>query len=162
MLLQQHVDDGADVTVGCIEVPREDATGFGVMQVDDNDRIVSFLEKPADPPGMPGKPDRSLASMGIYVFNTGFLFEQLRRDTADPDSTHDFGKDIIPRLVVEHGKAVAHHFARSCVRSSAKPALLARCRHHRFLLRGQYRSHRCGAASSTSMTAIGRSGPMAR
>ncbi len=84
-LLQQHVDDDADVTVGCIEIAREDATGFGVMQVDDNNRILSFLEKPADPPGMPGKPDRTLASMGIYVFNTGFLFEQLRRDNADPE-----------------------------------------------------------------------------
>ncbi|HEY2113065.1 MAG TPA: glucose-1-phosphate adenylyltransferase, partial [Dongiaceae bacterium] len=118
-LLQQHVDDDADVTVGCIEIARQDASGFGVMQIDDNNRIISFLEKPADPPGMPGKPDRTLASMGIYVFNTGFLFEQLRRDNADPNSSHDFGKDIIPRLVVE-AKAVAHHFALSCVRSSAE------------------------------------------
>ena len=118
-LLQQHVDDDADVTVGCIEIARQDATGFGVMQIDENNRILSFLEKPADPPGMPGKPERALASMGIYVFNTGFLFEQLRRDNADPNSSHDFGKDIIPRLVVE-AKAVAHHFANSCVRSSAE------------------------------------------
>ena len=68
-MLQQHVDQGADVTVGCVEVPRMDATGFGVMAVDAKDRITSFLEKPADPPGMPGDPDRALASMGIYVFD---------------------------------------------------------------------------------------------
>ena len=116
-MLQQHVDQGADVTVGCLEVPREEATGFGVMAVDERDRILSFLEKPADPPPMPGKPDAALASMGIYVFNTDFLFEQLRRDAADPLSSHDFGKDIVP-YIVKHGKAVAHPFARSCVRSS--------------------------------------------
>ena len=116
-LLQQHIDDDADVTVGCIEIAREDAAGFGVMDIDESNRIISFLEKPKDPPAMPGKPDRALASMGIYVFNTGFLFDQLRRDNADPNSSHDFGKDIIPRLVAE-AKTVAHPFARSCVRSS--------------------------------------------
>ena len=116
-MLQQHVDQGADVTVGCLEVARAEATSFGVMAVDEHDRIVSFLEKPADPPPMPGKPDRALASMGIYVFETQFLVEQLRRDAADPTSSHDFGKDIVP-YVVKHGKAVAHPFTRSCVRSS--------------------------------------------
>ena len=116
-MLQQHVEQQADVTVGCIEVARMDATGFGVMAVDDADRITSFLEKPADPPGLPGAPDRALASMGIYVFETGFLMEQLRRDAADTGSSHDFGKDIIP-AIVKGGKAVAHRFARSCVRSS--------------------------------------------
>lgn len=119
IMLRQHVDTGADVTVGCLEVPRMDATGFGVMGVDETDRIVSFLEKPADPPGIPGNPDMALASMGIYVFNTRFLFDQLRRDAATPGSNRDFGKDIIPYLV-EHGKAVAHRFARSCVRSEAE------------------------------------------
>ena len=118
-MLQQHVDSGAVVTVGCIEVPRMEATGFGVMHVDADDRILSFLEKPADPPGIPGDPDRALASMGIYVFETKFLFEQLRRDAADPASEHDFGRDMIPYLV-KHGKAVAHRFARSCVRSNAE------------------------------------------
>jgi glucose-1-phosphate adenylyltransferase len=82
-MLRQHVDDKADVTVGCLEVPRVEATGFGVMHVDENDRIVTFLEKPADPPGLPDRPDIALASMGIYVFSTGFLFDQLRRDAAD-------------------------------------------------------------------------------
>ncbi|MGI4946359.1 MAG: glucose-1-phosphate adenylyltransferase [Janthinobacterium lividum] len=117
LMLQQHVDTGADVTVGCIEVPRMEATAFGVMAVDTEDRILSFLEKPKDPPGIPGAPDQALASMGIYVFETRFLFEQLRADAARPDSSHDFGKDIIPGIV-KHGKAVAHRFTRSCVRSS--------------------------------------------
>jgi glucose-1-phosphate adenylyltransferase len=117
LMLQQHVDSGADVTLGCLEVPRMDATGFGVMHVDDQDRILSFVEKPADPPGIPGQPDLALASMGIYVFDTKVLFDELRRDAADADSSHDFGKDIIPHMV-RGGKAVAHRFPRSCVRSS--------------------------------------------
>ncbi|MHB2169298.1 glucose-1-phosphate adenylyltransferase [Alsobacter sp. R-9] len=118
-MLQQHVEQGADVTVGCLEVPLADATGFGVMHVDEKDRIVSFLEKPKNPPPMPGKPDVALASMGIYVFDTKVLFDLLNRDAADPNSSRDFGKDIIPWLV-KNGKAVAHHFSRSCVRSSAE------------------------------------------
>ncbi|WP_407049082.1 glucose-1-phosphate adenylyltransferase [Methyloraptor flagellatus] len=119
LMLQQHVDSGADVTIGCLEVTRAEATGFGVMHVDENDRVISFVEKPKDPPAMPGKPDMALASMGIYVFETQFLFDQLRRDAADPQSSRDFGKDIIP-YIVKHGKAVAHHFSRSCVRSSSE------------------------------------------
>jgi glucose-1-phosphate adenylyltransferase len=115
-MLQQHVEQGADVTIGCLEVSREEATGFGVMHVDDNDRIISFVEKPKDPPAMPGKPDKSLASMGIYVFEASFLWDQLERDAADPHSSRDFGKDIIP-YIVKHGKAVAHHFSKSCVKS---------------------------------------------
>ena len=118
-MLQQHVDANADVTVGCLEVPRMEAAGFGVMHVDDKDRILSFLEKPKDPPAMPGRPDSALASMGIYVFETNFLFDRLREDAAHPHSSHDLGKDIIPKLVAG-GKAIAHHFARSCVRSSAE------------------------------------------
>jgi glucose-1-phosphate adenylyltransferase len=115
-MLQMHHERQADVTVGCIEVPREEASGFGIMAVDGTDRIVSFLEKPQDPPAMPDKPDKSLASMGIYVFATKFLFDQLRRDAADPNSSRDFGKDLIPYLV-RHGKALAHRFTESCVRS---------------------------------------------
>ncbi len=118
-MLVQHVEQGADVTVGCIEVPREEATGFGVMAIDASDRIVSFLEKPADPPPMPDNPDMALASMGIYAFTTRFLIEQLRRDAAEADSSRDFGKDIIPYLV-RNGKAVAHRFTRSCIRSGAE------------------------------------------
>jgi glucose-1-phosphate adenylyltransferase len=116
LMLRQHVDEGADVTVGCLEVPRLEAAGFGVMAVDQRDRITSFLEKPKDPPGIPGNADMALASMGIYVFETEFLIEQVRRDAADPKSSRDFGKDIIPYLV-KNGKAVAHRFTRSCVRS---------------------------------------------
>jgi len=115
-MLQMHHERQADVTVGCIEVPREEATAFGVMHIDETDRIVSFLEKPANPPGMPDKPDMALASMGIYVFSTKFLFDELRRDAADPNSSRDFGKDLIPYLV-KHGKALAHRFSQSCVRS---------------------------------------------
>ena len=119
-MLQQHVQDGADVTVGVVEVPIAEASGFGVLHVDANDRIVSFLEKPRDPPPMPGKPEMALASMGIYVFETRFLIDQLRRDAADPDSSRDFGRDIIPHIVAG-GSAVAHQFSASCVRSAAEP-----------------------------------------
>jgi glucose-1-phosphate adenylyltransferase len=118
-MLQQHVEQRADVTVGCLEMPREESSGFGVMHINDDDTIRSFLEKPADPPPMPGKPDKSLASMGIYVFDTEFLFDELRRDAADPHSNHDFGKDIIP-YIVKNGRAVAHQFTRSCVRSGGE------------------------------------------
>jgi glucose-1-phosphate adenylyltransferase len=116
VMLQQHVDSGADVTLGCLEVPRLEATGFGVMDVDEHDTIKTFIEKPADPPGIPDRPDLALASMGIYVFETTFLFDLLQADAANPDSSHDFGKDIIPQ-VVARGKAVAHRFSASCVRS---------------------------------------------
>jgi glucose-1-phosphate adenylyltransferase len=116
LMLRQHVESGADVTVGCLEVPRMEATGFGVMHVDEKDRILHFVEKPKDPPGIPGQPDMALASMGIYVFETKLLIDQLRRDAADKNSSRDFGKDIIPFLV-EGGKAYAHRFNKSCVRS---------------------------------------------
>jgi glucose-1-phosphate adenylyltransferase len=116
-MLQQHVEQDADVTVACIEVSVEEAASFGVMQVDETDRIVDFVEKSPTPPTMPGDPDRCLASMGIYVFETGFLAAQLALDAADPNSSHDFGKDIIPRLVKE-AKAVAHPFERSCIRAT--------------------------------------------
>ena len=119
IMLRQHVDSGADVTIGCLEVPRMEATGFGVMHVDAEDIITDFIEKPADPPGIPGNPEVALASMGIYVFHTRFLMDLLRRDAADPNSSRDFGKDIIP-YIVRHGKAVAHRFSRSCVRSSTE------------------------------------------
>jgi glucose-1-phosphate adenylyltransferase len=93
-----------------------EAVGFGVMHVNEKDEIIAFVEKPADPPGIPDKPDYALASMGIYVFHTKFLLDALRRDAADPTSSRDFGKDVIP-YIVKHGKAVAHRFAKSCVRS---------------------------------------------
>ncbi len=117
LMLRQHVDQNADVTIGCLEVPRMEAVGFGVMHVDEKDQIVAFVEKPKDPPAIPGQPDMALASMGIYVFRTKFLIEELQRDANDPNSARDFGKDIIP-YIVEHGKAVAHRFTKSCIRSS--------------------------------------------
>jgi glucose-1-phosphate adenylyltransferase len=120
VMLQQHVDTGADVTVGCLEVPRMEATGFGVMHVDTKDQIISFVEKPKDPPGIPDKPDMALASMGIYVFEMSFLADQLKRDAATPGSNRDFGKDIIP-YIVKNGKAFAHRFAKSCVRTESEP-----------------------------------------
>jgi glucose-1-phosphate adenylyltransferase len=117
LMLQQHVNSGANVTVGCLVVPRMEATGFGVMHVDGADNITAFVEKPKDPPGIPGDEGMALASMGIYVFNTEFLFEQLRRDADDPASRRDFGGDIIP-YIVKHGKAVAHRFTNSCIRAA--------------------------------------------
>ena len=119
VMLRQHVQSKADVTIGCLEVPRQEASAFGVMGVDEDDRVTSFLEKPADPPGTPHNPDMALASMGIYVFDAEFLYGQLRRDAADPGSSHDFGKDLVPYLV-RHGKAVAHRFSDSCVRSAGE------------------------------------------
>ncbi len=117
LMIRQHVESGADVTVGCIEVPRMEASAFGVMKVDETDRILEFVEKPADPPAMPGHPDLALASMGIYVFETEYLIKLLRKDAANPDSENDFGGNIIPDIV-KNGKAVAHPFSRSCVRSA--------------------------------------------
>ena len=114
LMLADHVALGHDCTVGCIEVPRGEATAFGVMAIDENRKIVDFIEKPADPPAMPGKPDRALASMGIYIFNAKRLYEELELDMADPNSNHDFGKDIIPKMVRD-GAAVAHPFDLSCV-----------------------------------------------
>ncbi|WP_226780829.1 glucose-1-phosphate adenylyltransferase [Oceaniglobus trochenteri] len=118
MMLQQHVDTGADVTIGCLTVPREEASAFGVMDIDAQDRITSFLEKPADPPGTPDDPKVTLASMGIYVFRWSFLRELLIRDAEDSNSSHDFGGDIIPEIV-KNGKAMAHRFENSCVKHDA-------------------------------------------
>lgn len=118
-MLWQHVTRGADVTVACFEVPRKEASAFGVMAVDPGGRVVKFVEKPADPPHIPGNPEMSLASMGIYVFNGNFLFDQLRRDAEDPNSNHDFGKDIIPYLVQGRASVFAHRFQESCVVSES-------------------------------------------
>jgi glucose-1-phosphate adenylyltransferase len=117
LMLQQHVNSGADVTIGALEVPREEATGFGVLHIDEKRHITAFVEKPKDPPHVPGNPDIALASMGIYVFETNFLAGLLRRDAVDKNSSHDFGKDIIP-YIVKNGTAVAHLFSDSCVRSN--------------------------------------------
>jgi glucose-1-phosphate adenylyltransferase len=121
-MLASHVQNEADMTVACIEVPRQEASAFGVMQVDDEGRVVDFMEKPADPPAMPDKPDRSLCSMGIYVFNAAFLFEQLVRDADDPRSEHDFGKNVIPHLIRTGYRVYAHSFTDSCVHGEGEPA----------------------------------------
>ena len=121
VMLQQHCNSGADVTVACMEVPRMEAVGFGVMHVDADDRIIDFVEKPADPPSIPGQPDIALASLGIYVFSTRLLIDELRRDADTPGSNRDFGKDLIPYLV-KHGHAQAHRFGDSCVRTAEEPA----------------------------------------
>ena len=120
LMLADHVALGRECTVGCIEVSRDEAKAFGVMAIDEERRITAFVEKPADPPTLPGKPDRSLASMGIYIFNARYLYRELERDMADPNSSHDFGKDIIPRMV-QAGDAAAHPFELSCV--GGKPGL---------------------------------------
>ena len=114
IMLADHVEKGAQCTVACIEVPVKDAQGFGVMAVNPSSRITHFVEKPANPPSMPGKPGVALASMGVYVFTADYLYDALDRDMADPASSHDFGKDIIPRAVAE-GVAAAHSFEDSCV-----------------------------------------------
>jgi glucose-1-phosphate adenylyltransferase len=116
LMLADHVAKGRQCTVGCLAVPRAEATAFGVMAVDENSLITDFLEKPAEPPLMPGSTDMSLASMGIYIFNAEYLYKELERDMADPDSDHDFGKDIIPRAV-RNGDAAAHPFSISAVTS---------------------------------------------
>jgi len=120
-VLAAHAERRADLTVACIEVPLEEARGFGVMSVDGEGRIVSFEEKPAQPQAMPGKPGVALASMGIYVFNARFLIEQLLRDADDPKSSHDFGKDVIPHCVKRY-RTFAQSFADSCVCEPDKPA----------------------------------------
>jgi len=108
-MLAFHVENQADITVGCIEVPLEQAGAFGVMGVAKDSRIQSFMEKPDAPVAMPGRDDAALCSMGIYIFNTEFLFEQLIKDADTPQSSHDFGKDIIPS-VIERYRAYAYPF----------------------------------------------------
>ncbi|MBU1236845.1 MAG: glucose-1-phosphate adenylyltransferase [Gammaproteobacteria bacterium] len=113
-MLAQHVQSQADMTLACMDVPLEEASAFGIVDVDDEHRVSSFLEKPKNPPSMPGRPDRALASMGVYVFNAAFLYEQLIRDADNAKSSHDFGKDIIPRCLANY-RCHAHNFADSCV-----------------------------------------------
>src|SRR6185369_4950852 len=113
-MLAYHAENGADMSVACLEVPLSEASSFGVVGVDDHQSITSFQEKPAKPFCIPGKPDRALVSMGVYAFNADFLYEQLIRDSDLPSSSHDFGKDIIPHVVSRY-HAYAHNFADSCV-----------------------------------------------
>ena len=115
-MLAFHAKHNADMTVACIDVPIEEAREFGVIGVDEHDRVIDFVEKPQNPPPIPGQPDRALASMGIYIFNAKFLFEQLERDALTKGSSRDFGKDIIPHIVSRY-RVFAHRFADSCVGS---------------------------------------------
>ncbi|MCL2296909.1 MAG: glucose-1-phosphate adenylyltransferase [Proteobacteria bacterium] len=114
LMLADHIARQADMTVACIDVPLAEATEFGVMGIDEDSRVVTFVEKPKQPPSIPGRPDRALASMGVYIFNAEFLLDQLKRDAATPGSSRDFGKDIIPHIVPRH-RVFAHRFADSCV-----------------------------------------------
>lgn len=118
-MLADHVESGAKCTVGCIEVPRKDACEFGVMAVNENLKVKAFVEKPKDPPAMIDKPNSSLASMGIYVFNADYLYEALERTVNTPYTSHDFGKDVIP-MALEDGVLFAHPFSRSCMGRNAE------------------------------------------
>lgn len=113
-MLASHVRNKADMTVACINVPIEEAKAFGVIGVDETDRVVVFKEKPSNPDPLPDNPNEAFASMGIYVFNASFLYEQLIRDADDPQSTHDFGHDIIPYMISKY-RVFAHRFTESCV-----------------------------------------------
>jgi glucose-1-phosphate adenylyltransferase len=113
-LLADMQEQGADCIVACVEVPLAQASDFGIMAVDPSRRILDFQEKPRQPPAIPGKPDRALASMGIYAFSADFLYAELQRDHDTPGSSHDFGKDVIPHIAAR-SLAVAHRFEDSCV-----------------------------------------------
>ncbi|ROR13789.1 glucose-1-phosphate adenylyltransferase [Erwinia sp. JUb26] len=115
-MLLDHVENDARCTIACLPVPLEEASSFGVMKVDENNRVVEFLEKPADPPSMPGDDSKALASMGIYVFDAAYLYGLLEADQELPESDHDFGKDLLPKIVAS-GEALAHSFNLSCVQS---------------------------------------------
>ena len=117
-LLEDHAAREADATVVCVEVPLADARSFGVLEVDAAGRVAGFEEKPAEPRPMPGAPGRALASMGVYVFNAAFLYEQLIRDADDPRSSHDFGKDLLPHIIGRY-RVHAHRFAESCVETQS-------------------------------------------
>ena len=114
-LIEDHLASGASVTVACNPMPVEQASAFGVMRVDSHGQVTAFHEKPAVPFTMPGRPDRVLASMGIYLFDAEFLYQQLLIDASDADSCHDFGRNILPRLVRDGVIVHAHDFSTSCV-----------------------------------------------
>jgi len=121
-LIADHLAKHADITVGCVEVPLAEAGSFGVMSVDEGLRVTAFHEKPEHPVAEPGRSDMALASMGIYVFNAPFLYEQLLRDADDRRSSHDFGKDIIPHLLKRGYRVIAHRLSDSCItRPGGKP-----------------------------------------
>ena len=113
-MLAAHAKNKADLTIACINVPLQDAKAFGVIGVDNEDRVIEFQEKPDHPKALPDNPEQAFASMGIYVFSAAFLYEQLIYDADDSKSEHDFGKDIIPRIIDKY-RVYAHRFTDSCV-----------------------------------------------
>ena len=113
-MLAAHVRTKADMTVACVNVPLNEARSFGVIGVDHEDRVIEFSEKPSQPKPLPDDPTQAFASMGVYVFNASFLYEQLMRDAEDLDSRHDFGRDIIPYVIGKY-RIYAHRFTDSCV-----------------------------------------------
>jgi len=121
IFMEDHLNSNAELTIACLEVPKDWAAGFGVVQVDEEGRIIDFVEKPEDPPTIPGKPDRCLVSMGIYLFKAEFLYRELLRDAENPHSTHDFGKDLIP-YVVPRARVYAHSFEKSAIKNLDKPS----------------------------------------
>ena len=109
-MLAYHVERESDVTVGCIHVPLKEASAFGVIEIDENLRVTSFIEKPENPQPSPGKTDETLASMGIYIFNADFLYEQLVRDSDFTNTSHDFGRDIVPNIIRNNYRVMAFPF----------------------------------------------------
>ncbi len=108
-MMQSHIDTGADVTIGCISAPRKDGIHFGIMGVEADGRVTSFVEKPTDPPALPDDPNSCLASMGIYVFTTKIMYDLLCEDALRADSMHDFGNNLIQTILPTH-KVYAHRF----------------------------------------------------
>lgn len=146
-MLIDHVEKGARCTVACMPVPIEEASAFGVMAVDENDKIIEFVEKPANPPSMPNDPGKSLASMGIYVFDADYLYELLEEDDRDENSSHDFGKDLIPKITeARSGLCAPVPALLRTIRPGCR-AVLARCGYAGSLLESEPRSGLCGAGT---------------
>lgn len=145
-MLIDHVEKGARCTVACMPVPIEEASAFGVMAVDENDKIIEFVEKPANPPSMPNDPSKSLASMGIYVFDADYLYELLEEDDRDENSSHDFGKDLIPDHRSRSGLCAPVPALLRTIRPGCR-AVLARCGYAGSLLESEPRSGLCGAGT---------------
>ena len=158
---EQHLDGGAGVTVAGIPVPRSEATAFGVIQTaDDGRKIEAFLEKPADPPGLPGRPDETFASMGNYVFSTEALLDALHTDAADESSKHDMGGNIVPHAHRAGRRAgLRLPVQRGAGRDGGDRALLARRRDDRLVLRGAHGPLRGRPGVQPLQRAAGRSSP---
>jgi glucose-1-phosphate adenylyltransferase len=115
VMLAEHAEREADLTIACLRVPLEGASAFGVMRVDEECRVREFIEKPAAPPPVPGDDSHALVSMGIYAFNAELLYERLRADAVSAESAHDFARDVIPAMIRDGYRVHAHRFADSCV-----------------------------------------------